>query len=161
MAPAWWLNSPGPGRAQEMGQAYGVLWKWHIFCCLITVRSWEVTDHNLPLFSNYGWTALLAPCPVKHWSMFGKSNLRHLNGENPARHNWACVSNDLSEVSSSPRLEQIFRGTRKRTSLAVGPGGCYMPPPCSLQYRQQEVFEIYFLTDVSTASSFPPFTYAF
>lgn len=31
-----------------------------------------------------------------------------------------------------------------------------MPPPCSLEYRQQEMFKIYFLTDISLASSFSP-----
>lgn len=144
-----------------MEQAHGVLWKWHIFCCLIAVRSWEVTDHSLPLFSSDGWTALLALCPMKDWSVFGKSILTRLNGENPARLNWACVSDDLSEVYSSPRLEQTFRGARKCMFLAVGPGGCCMPPACSLEYRQQEVFGIYFLTDISSASSFSPFTWSF
>lgn len=57
------------------------------FCCLIPVRSWEITDHSLPLFSDGGRTALLAQCCVKDWSMFGKSIFRRLSGENPARLN--------------------------------------------------------------------------
>lgn len=73
-------------------------------------------------FSNDGWTALLALLPMKGWSVFGKSILRHLNCENPSRLNWAHVSNDISEVCSSPRLEQAVRGGSRRLSLAVGPG---------------------------------------
>jgi len=144
-----------------MGQARGVLWKCHIFCCLIAVRSWEVTDHSLLLFRDDGWTAPLALWPVQDSSMFGKSILRCLRGENPARLSWACLRNDLCEVYSSPRLEQTFRGARKCTSLAIGPGGCYIPPPRSLEDQQQEVFGIHILADLCSASSSPPSSEAF
>lgn len=89
MAPAQCVSSLGLDRALEIGQAHGVLWKWHIFCCLVIVRSWGVTDHSLLLFSDDGWTAPLALYPVKDWSIFGKGILRSLSGENPARLNWA------------------------------------------------------------------------
>lgn len=131
-----------------MGQACGIQWKWHIFCCLITAKSWEVTDHGFSLFSNDGWTALLAQRLLKGWSMFGKSILRRLNCENPARLNWTCVSDELSEVYSSPRLEEALGGTSKCMSLAVGQGRSNTPHPRSLEYRQQKVFGICFFTNI-------------
>lgn len=75
-----------PWPAQSLGNGTGS-WRSVKMAHFFAVWSWEVTDHSLPLFSDDGWTALLALCPVKDWSMFGKSILRRLNGENPARLN--------------------------------------------------------------------------